>query len=133
MELREKQKAEALKRMEELKIMGNCRKDFRRGVLNKSEFGGILYWLNDDEKEQVRKFEEETGNLVYHAILDHLEFGDCLALLYVSEDEEEWEMEREDLKEMYPMSYVCNLDEPMFSEYGTIGIQPRFGGLARIA
>lgn len=49
-------------------------------------------------------------------------FGRCLALLYVSAEEEEWELDREDLKGRVPLAYVANLDAP---------IAPVNGGLVR--
>ena len=81
-------KNEAIVRMKMLKIYGNAIRDFRKKdrVLNKSEGYGALYWLNDEEKEAVKAFEEKTGNMVYTCILNHFEFGECLTMLYVSEN-----------------------------------------------
>lgn len=142
-EIREKQKLEALKRLNELKVHPNVIEDFKVGKLNRSEFGGILYWLNDDEKEVVDQFEEKTNCLVYHAIKNPTEFGELLTLLYVSEYEEEWEQEMADLSELCEfadgqkgyvvMAYVKNLDDDMCSEFGSVGIMPNYGGVKRIA
>ena len=55
----------------------------------------------------------------------------CLALLYVSAEEEEWELDREDLEGRVPLAYVANLDAPDCSELGSIGIAPANGGLVR--
>lgn len=52
-----KQYEEAIKRMKKLNFIENAINDFERGVLNKSErvvFPGILYWLNDEEKEFIK-------------------------------------------------------------------------------
>lgn len=130
----EKMLREAVKRMKALNIVSNVIKEFEKDrVINKSEFGGFLYWLDDREKEVVRKFQEDTGAIVYSCILNHMEFGDCLSLLYVSTHEEEWEYDREDLKDKCPFVYVYNFDTPELSEFGHIGVCPRFGGLARTA
>jgi hypothetical protein len=59
--------------------------------------------------------------------------GEMLSLLYVSKDREEWESDRDDLQYGYAYAYVINLDDDWCSEFGTIGIKPQFGGLARIA
>ena len=40
---------------------------------------------------------KKSGGIVYAAILSNMVFGRCLALLYVSAEEEEWELDREDL------------------------------------
>lgn len=86
-------KTEAIVRMKMLNIYGNAIRDFRKKdrVLNKSEGYGALYWLNDEEKEAVKAFEEKTGNMVYTCILNHFEFGECLTMLYVSANPLDWE------------------------------------------
>lgn len=97
----------------------------------KSETAGILYDLNDEEKKAVADWEEESGGIVYAAILSNMVFGRCLALLYVSAEEEEWELDREDLDGRISLAYVANLDAPDCSELGSIGIAPANGGLVR--
>ena len=52
-------------------------------------------------------------------------------MLYVSAEDEEWELDREDLEERVPLAYVANLDAPDCSELGSIGIAPANGGLVR--
>ena len=78
-------------------------------------------------------FEEEYNAVVYHVIHSHTNFGELLSLLYVSEHEEEWEYDREDLEEGIAVAYVENLTYWDCSEMGSIGIEPRNGGLARTA
>ena len=131
--LQEKQKEEALKRMKKLKLHPNVIKEFNsEGKLNKS-VNGMLFWLEPEEQAVVDKFQEEYGTLVYHVIKSETTFGLLLNLLYVSKEEEEWEMDNEDLNEGYAVAYIENLTDPMCSEIGSIGIIPRFGGLVRIS
>ena len=88
----EKKKEEALKRMKLLELYPNVIKEFEKdNVVNLSENGGFLYWLNDEQKQIVTEFEEEHDALVYHVIHDFTEFGELLTLLYVSDYDEEWE------------------------------------------
>lgn len=131
----ERMKAEALERMKMLHIFRNAIRDFRRKDrrLNKSEGFGGLYWLDDTEKELVQKFEETSGAMVYACILNHFEFGTCLYMLYVPADESLWERDKQDLVDGYPFAWVANMDAPDWSEYGTIGIRPQYGGLVRTA
>lgn len=139
--LRQKQKAEALERMKSLKLAKNVIKSFKdEGVIYYSEnqggpFQGILYWLSNepDYVKLVDEFEKKYNSTVYHAELSHLVFGDCLSLFYVSDTEEEWEMDREDLQDGYAFVYVVNLDDPDCSEFGTIGVRPINGGVVRTA
>ena len=131
--LLEQQKAEAVKRMEKLKLIENVIYEFEeKNVLNRSE-RGILYWLTDEEKDLVKTWEKETGNLVYHVIRNKMEFGLCYSLLYVSQNVEEWAYDNEDLNEGFPFVYVINVDDMECSEYGRIGVQNFFGGLLRTA
>ena len=131
--LLEQQKAEAVKRMKKLKLIDNIIYEFEeKNVLNRSE-RGILYWLTDEEKKLVETWEKETGNLVYHVIINKMEFGLCYSLLYVSRHVEEWAYDNEDLNEGFPYAYVINVDDMECSEYGRIGIQNFFGGLLRTA
>ena len=132
--MKTKQRTEALKRMELLKLHENVIEDFKEiSLLNQSELGGILYWVEGEMEKKIREWEEKTGNLVYHVIHDYTEFGELLSLLYVSTYEEEWEMERDDLVDGYPLAYVMNLTDDWCSEYGSIGIRPQWGGVVRTA
>lgn len=102
-------------------------------------FDGILDFNNNNEsfKKVVEEFEQEKNALVYHTQLTYTEFGTCLSLFYVSEDVEEWELDRNDLTPdarglMYPFVYVVNLSEPEYSEFGQIGIVRKNGGVSRV-
>ena len=130
----EQKKQEALERMKMLSLYPNIIREFEKdGIVNMSENGGFLYWLDDEQKEFVSDFEEENNALVYHVIHNYTEAGEMLTFLYVSDYEEEWEADRDDLKEGYTCAYVKNLDADWCSEFGSIGIKPQFGGLVRTA
>lgn len=128
-----KQKQEALERMKMLKLHGNIIKEFdKEGIVNLSENGGFLYWLDSNQQAIVDEFETEHDALVYHVIHDCTEFGELYSLLYVSKYEEEWEDDRNDLKDGYALVYVKNMDDDFCSEFGSIGVKPQFGGLVRM-
>lgn len=140
---RNKQKEEAIIRLNMLKTRGllnNVVDEFEKSdLLYYSEdfpgpFKGILYWVknNEDYVKAVKDFESEYNCLVYHCILDQFEFGTVLSMLYVSDTEDEWEAEREDLTESIPIAYCYNFDEPYFSEFGSIHIAMANGGITRI-
>ena len=110
--MKAKQRTEALKRMELLKLHENVIDDFKElSLLNQSELGGILYWVEGEMEKKIREWEEKTGNLVYHVIHDYTEFGELLSLLYVSTYEDEWETDREDIQDGYALAYVMNLTD----------------------
>lgn len=131
-DLRTRQKAEAIERMKKLGIMEQPIKEFEEdGKLNLSENGGILYWLDDEQRKMVEDFEKEHNGLVYHVIHQFTNIGELYNLLYVSEYVEEWKMDMNDLGEGQTLAYVINMSMPDCSEFGTIGIQPSVGGLVR--
>lgn len=128
---REMMKEEAVARMELLGLLPQTIEDFKKGRINKSEYGkGILYWLSKEEQEAVRKIEEKNNIVIYHAILDNSEFGPMYSYLYVNSYPQEWKQDREDILEGYPLAYVVNGE---IAEFGTIGVEPMFGGLKRTA
>lgn len=142
-ELRNRQKQEAIKRLEILEkeylVHKNVLKEFKQNeTIYYSEnlggaFSGILYWLRNkkDFVEKVKEIEEKRNIFVYHCILNHTEYGDLLSMMYISEDESFWEYEREELKEGYAGAYVWNISFEPYSEFGNIGINGVNGGLVR--
>lgn len=129
-----KQKQETIERMRMLKLHGNVIKEFEKeGIINMSENGGFLYWLDSDQQEMVDNFEAEHNAVVYHVIHSHTQFGELYALLYVSDDEDEWGYDKDDIKCGRALAYVKNVTDDWCSEFGSIGIKPQFGGLVRTA
>ena len=132
---REIKKEEALKRMKALKLFDPCIKSFKnKDEVQLSEYTGGLYEFsgNAELTERVREFEKEYNALVYHVIHSPTTFGDLYNLLYVSDHQEEWDMDNEDIKDFYVMCYVWNKTDDWCSEFGTIAVQPRFGGIVRV-
>lgn len=130
---REQMKAEAVKRMKALNILGRTREEFRRSNKVNKSIRGILYWLDDEEAAKVAEIEEEHNVLVYHVIKSVTTIGTMYSMLYVNAHSEEWEYDWNDLREGYAVAYVYNEDMPDCSEFGTIGIRPAFGGVLRVA
>ena len=130
--LKIEQKQEAIARMKKLDIYAPAITEFEKeNLVNKSEHGGILYWLDENEQEMVKEFEEKYGAMVYHIIHNYTNFGELYSLLYVSKDKDEWDYDNDDLNHNICLAYVKNLDEDAFSEFGSIGIKSQFGGLVR--
>ncbi len=133
--LKEK-RIEAIKRMNYLHIMPEAIEKFKNGEVLTSEYFGILYDVNAETKKLIKEFEEENDVMVYHVIKGTYDFGDgekmiMDSLLYVSDEKEEWEYDKEDMKQGYIMSYVYNETYPDLSEFGTVGVAPMNGGLSR--
>ena len=129
---KEKQKAEALKRMKYLKVFPEAIRLFEeKGTVMVSE-GGILFEANEEQKKMISSFERQFEGLVYMIIHNNTEIGELYSLLYVCREEKEWRMDWDDIAEDYTIAAVLNKDFPIQSfELGSIGIANRFGGLVR--
>jgi len=126
----EMKKLEANKRLRLLNVHQNVVKEFmNEDKLNKSDGKlAILYWLDEDEETMVKEFQENHGVLVYHVIKTYtIDMGIIYDLLYISEDIECWDIEKDDLKHGYALSYTVSA----FSESGIIKIKPINGGVIR--
>lgn len=138
---RNEMKNEALARMRILKINEIAVNDLEKNdMANVSFLGcGILYWPTDKQIELIKKFEDQYNCLVYHGISSTTEIGELLTLLYISQYESDWPTDREDLKNYDPrygysiMAYVYNLPNDIFSEFGSVCVKPKNGGLVRTA
>jgi len=124
---------EAIERMKMLKLDKGCINAFKNGKVWESEGYGALYEVNEEEQKIIDKFEaSHEGCLVYHMIHNAYEFGECYSILYVSNDTDEWQSDKDDIKEGYVFAYVENIDSDWCSEFGSIAIKPSFGGLVRL-
>ena len=128
-------KAEAINRMKALDLFAPCIKAFeKRDEVQLSEPTGGLYEFGGNEEltAKVKEFETEYNALVYHVIHTFTQFGELYNFLYVSDYESEWEMDNEDIKDNYVICYVWNKDDDWCSEFGTIAVRQKFGGLVRV-
>lgn len=135
----QKQINEGWERLKMLGVIGYVPKDFKishkvyYSDRQNNFFCAVLYWLDNKEEwvKLVKKFEMQTGNLVYHAQLTRTDIGDMLSLFFVSKYEKEWKFEREDLENKRTYAYVFNLSDLELSEYGLIGFESKMGGVVR--
>lgn len=121
---REEKKAEAIARMKTLGIFPDTIQQFEKSdLVSISEPPlGAFFWLDGEDLERVKKFEEEYNALVYLAIRSYTTIGKMDSFLYVSDHPDEWPMDRECLTEGETIAYVFNHDAPDCSELGHIGI-----------
>ena len=130
---REIKKEEAIKRMKAMNIYSDAIKQFKNAdivMVSEPPLGG-LFWLNDEEKEMVSKFEQENNALVYLVVRSFTNLGTMDNIFYVSDYQDEWEMDNADLNENYARVYVINHDMPDCSEFGTIAWKSVGGGVLR--
>ena len=123
----EEKKIEAVARMKLLQIFPDAIKQFENsGIVSYSlPPYGALFWVDDEDKKRIKEFEETYSALVYTVIRSYTEIGKMDSYLFVSDyKDEEWTLDRADLKHKQAFAYVYNYDEPMFSEIGAIGFKP---------
>lgn len=129
-------KAEAIKRMKVLDLYKPYITLFEKdNQIFMSEMTGGVYEFNDNEelKSKIKAFEEEHNALVYHVIHTMTQFGELYNFLYISDYQDEWEMDNADIQDGYALAYVWNKTDEWCSEFGSIGVQGRFGGIVRVA
>ena len=149
----EERKEEALKRLNILKTNGMAFAQpieaFKKGSVgifeNQGRIARAVYYdlyLNkgdNDKYDRIIKYKEELEQkwdyTVYLILISHYDFGDIATMFYVSECKEDWEYDRQDLKEGYTYADCFNMTEEDFSEGGTIGFSydAMYGGLYRTA
>lgn len=135
---REIKKVEAINRMKELGLFVPCIKAFKRDEVQLSEPTGGLYEFSADKEltAKVQEFERKNNALVYHVIHTPMkldgEVMDMYNFLYVSDYQEEYEVDNADIKDGYVFAYVWNKTIDYFSEFGSIAVKGMFGGLVRI-
>ena len=131
----EDKKAEAVSRMKELGIYNQTIRQFAE--LDKISISeppfGAFFWIDGEDLERARKFEQEYNAVVFVAIRSYTVDGIMDSFLYVSDYPEEWKDDRQALKDGEAVAYVYNHDAPFCSEIGWISIRLTVAaGLCRI-
>jgi hypothetical protein len=132
---KENKKTEAIKRMQALGLFNPCIKAFQKhDEVQLTEPTGGLYEFgdNDELNAKIKEFEKEYSALVYHVIHTYTQFGELYNFLYVSDYDEEWEMDNADITDGYVVAYVWNKSDELCSEIGGIAVRELFGGLIRV-
>ena len=121
----EEKKAEAVERMKLMRIFPQTIQQFnRQGYVSVSEPPfGAFFWVDDEQKEWIKKFEGADNALVYMGVLTFTEFGRMMNWFYVSDHKEEWQMDKNCLIENEAFVYIQNLDAPDCSEFGYISFK----------
>lgn len=121
--MRERQEDEAVLRMDLMGIYEDVIIMFQNdGTVMLSE-NGKYYPLDDQLKEDIRRFEQEHDATVFLVVRMATMYGTLDSLLFVGKYDEEWELSREDLEDGYAMSYTINRDYPECSEMGSISFR----------
>lgn len=134
----EQKKAKALELMKQLDICEDFVEMFKeKGIVTYFE-QHIGYWAFQDDQlmEKIKAFEEKWNALVFAVTHEYCEFGECYSFLYIPDEKEEWDemvMHYDKPNTYYAFAYVWNKDYEYDSEFGSILVHSRYGGLRRIA
>ena len=121
--MRERQKEEAVLRMDLMGIHEDIIIEFQKSDDVSLSENGKYYPLDDQLKEDVRRFEQEHDATVFLVVRMSSVYGTLDSLLFVGKYDEEWELSQEDLEDGYAMSYTINRDYPDCSEMGSISFR----------
>ena len=121
----EEKKAEAIQRMKEWGIFGPTIDQFSEEDLISQSLPpvGACYWIEGEQLQRGRDFENENNALVYFVIHSYTNIGELESYLFVSDYKEDWHNDHRDLAEGQQIVYVYNADDPWCSEMGSIGIE----------
>ena len=132
---RQEVKNECVKRMKMLKLHPNVINEFiNENKLNKSDGPlGALYWLTEEEQGIVNRIEEKYNVLVYHVIHTYSSnLGELYDLLFIANEKTEWKYDRQDLEKGIMFSRTEVVYDDINSEFVSIGIEIKNGGVVRI-
>lgn len=129
---KEAMKAEAVKRMKGLKLSDEA-------IIAYESENKLLcsYYVLQSEVPhkiltEIRNWEKEFGNLVYHVVYSRLYGYEIYNALSVSNYIEDWEYETFMIDQGGTMAYTINVSKPDYSESGSIVLENHRGILRRI-
>lgn len=143
--MNKEQKLEAIRRMKMLGLSDTVINDFENDDIIRishsfSDGSATLGYIdNKIIKNYIKPIEKRFKAKVYHVIEGESYYGHWLALLYVSEDKDEWEWDeipfdydRYKKGDKGVCIYAYNITYPELSEGGNIVVRAVKGGLYRV-
>lgn len=127
----EEKKVEAIRRMKKMGVYNETIRQFEKaGLISRSEPPfGVFYWVEDEDLEAVRKFEEKHNALVYMVIRSYFGgFSMMDSYLFVEDERDEWAFFDNDMSINSTFTYTISYDDPDYSEFGSIGIKMGIAG-----
>ena len=127
---KERKVTEAVRRMKVIGLPEEAINAFTEDSYVTVCFTGLdqMYKLDLSETKDVIDLEAKHNCLVYLAIYVETDFGKMVSYFYVSDYEEEWEDDYNDLKDGYAITYTYNDTYPTCSEFGSIAFKKQQSG-----
>lgn len=126
----QEKKVEAIRRMERMGVYNETILQFKDGHISYSQPPfGAFYWVDGEELEAIRAFEQKHNALVYMVV--RCDFGDLGVMdsyLYVEDEQDEWGFFDDDIKHNIAFTYTVSYADPDCSEFGSIGIKMGLAG-----
>jgi hypothetical protein len=129
---RQVMKAEAVKRMRRLRISDDAIDMFESEDKLSLSFYVLQKEVPTEILSEIRAWEKEYGNIVYHVVYSRLYGYEIYNALSVSKYIEDWDYETTMIDKGRTMAYTINVSKPDFSESGTIILENHRGTLQRI-
>lgn len=127
----EEKKIEAIRRMNRMGVFNATIRQFEKeGHISRSDPPfGAFYWVEDEDLDAVRKFEEKHNALVYMVVRAYFG-GFCMmdSYLFVEDERDEWAFFDNDMSINSTFTYTISYNDPDCSEFGSIGIKMGIAG-----
>ena len=133
--MKTKQKAKAIEIMKQMDIYAPYIEGFEKENKPCYYEGFAGFWTYQDEEleKKIKSIEKEYGCIVYAVTHEYTDFGECYSMLIISKYQEEWDRSVVTHgRNHYAFAYVWNKTDDYCSEFGTVLVQSRYGGITRI-
>ena len=127
-------KEEALSRLRLLEIDGIAIDNFdKKGKITCFDWPYNKKPIPEEVLQKAKEIEEKYDITFYIATFNETMFFDMYSFLYVSSNESDWELDKEELRHGQTYAWVYNVAHPEMSEIGSIQISSKNGALIRIS
>lgn len=115
---------EAITRMKLLNFDDNIIEELKNNAIYIQENSSLRLPTPQERALIDEVADRESIGLIYYVIHQFTNIGELYSMLFVSNFEEDWEIERKDCERKEDISsFVYNVTQPDFSEMGYIGIE----------
>lgn len=131
--IKEKKK-KAVELMNKLGLRKSVIEDFEKNDKIPFYSFGSLHSFHDKVALLVKDIQDKCNCLVYAVTKEPMSFGVCYSLLVVPDYKEDWFFLCSSYDELRisTVAYVCNVDKPYNSEFGSILLQKCNGNILRV-
>lgn len=133
---KERRKAIAIKALKQLGIYKPYIDEFEKNdaVCFFERFAGFWVFQEPEIEAKMKEIEKRHNCTVFAITHEFAEFGECYSFLLVSDYPEEWnDTIVNDGDVFYAFAYVWNKTDEWCSEFGSVCLASRFGGIVRVA